>query len=99
MPDCVDGERRVRLDAERRYSDILRKRAYTGQFIDGKISVKKVDGVVKKGSNPESSHVYLTIPAIIDAQTDDLRTFRQPLEKFVKRVTIYSGKKCERNSE
>jgi site-specific DNA recombinase len=53
-------------DAVRR---ILRKRAYTGQFIDGKISVKKVDGIVKKVSNPESSHVYLIIPTIIDAQT------------------------------
>jgi Recombinase len=122
-------------DAVRR---ILRKRSYTGQFIDGKISVKKVDGVVRKVNNPESSHVCLSISTIIDAQTfesaqkrkprgnqisdkkfylltglirsgecgvtmpyywrkvDDLRIFRQALEKFVKRVTIYSGNKGER---
>jgi hypothetical protein len=29
-------------------------------------------------------------------KVEDIRTFRQALEKFVKRVTIYSGKKRER---
>jgi DNA invertase Pin-like site-specific DNA recombinase len=53
-------------DAVRR---ILPKRAYTGQSIDGKISGKKVDGVVRKVNNPESSHIYLSIPTIIDVKT------------------------------
>jgi site-specific DNA recombinase len=48
---------------------ILRKRTYTGEFVDGKRANKKVDGVIRKVRNPESSLVRLSIPAIIDRET------------------------------
>jgi Recombinase len=44
---------------------IWRKKAYTGEFIDGKLASGKIDGKIKKVKNPESVISTIQIPAII----------------------------------